>query len=378
MTLKIGATMPMSSPYGYNTEKGYRILVHMFNEAGGLVVKGQRYKIEYIVYDDQYTAEGGRVGIERLLYRDRVMQIIGMVASQPVLGAISVAEAEKVILMADCTTTKFLEPQYHYTFRTGESPVGQPAKFVYLLRTYPNAKTIAFMGQDDEAGHADADAWTKIANTYGIKVLGTIFYPRGTTDFTAQATKIASLNPDLVQFCNSEGGADIGLQTKALRQAGYKGQPVQTEILDMEQLKAVASDEVLEGLTGRIPADLRPELNPLVKAFKAEWIKTYGDYPRLALGFMGAFYAFIAAVQKADSLDSDDIWNAMQGLEFDSLEGHCIMTKRPDFGVVDRFADCAVPLNFGRIINGKLIWEYEVTAEEAIEASAKVRGGVWR
>jgi len=146
----------------------------------------------------------------------------------------------------------------------------------------------------------------------------------------------------------------------------------------MDALKAVASDEVLEGLTGRIPADLAPVPNPLVKAFKAEWIKEYGEpFPRLAFGFMGAFYAFTAAVQKADSLNSDDIWNAMQGLEYDSLEGHCIMTKRPDFGVT-RFADCGAPMNFGRIIKGQIIWEYEVTAQEVIDASAKVRGGVWQ
>ncbi|GAI32022.1 unnamed protein product, partial [marine sediment metagenome] len=110
LILKIGATFPMSSPYGYNTEKGYRILVKLFNDAGGFVVQGQRYMLEYISYDDQYTAEGGRAGVERLIYVDGVRHIVGMVGSAPVLGAIPVTEAEKIILMADCTTTTFLEP----------------------------------------------------------------------------------------------------------------------------------------------------------------------------------------------------------------------------------------------------------------------------
>jgi hypothetical protein len=35
-------------------------------------------------------------------------------------------------------------------------------------------------------------------------------------------------------------------------------------------------------------------------------------------------------------------------------------------------------MNFGRIIKGQIIWEYEVTAQEVIDASAKVRGGVWQ
>jgi len=378
-TLKIGTTLPMNSPYGFNTEKAYKIMVRQFNDAGGLVVDGKRYRIEHIVYDDEYTTDKGRSGIERLIFVDGVRHIIGDVASPAVLGSIPVTEAEKVILMADCTTNKFLEPPNHYTFRTGESPVGQPAKFLYVLEAYPNTKTIAFMGPDDEAGHADADNWTLVSQKFGLQVLGAEFYPRGTTDFTAPATKMASLNPDVVQFCSSEGGSDIGLQMKALREAGYKGQPVQTEILNIDAMREVASDEVLEGMTGRIPVDFTPNPTPKVVALKDEWVRVYGEWPRMAFGFLGAFDAFITAVQKADSLDSDDLWEAMQGLEYDAVEGRCLMVKRPDLGVT-RFADCAAPINFGRMMGGQFVYEYTASPEEVIEAAETVRGyeGQWR
>jgi len=374
--LRLGATMPIGNPYGYNTAKAYSIMVRMFNEAGGLVVKGQRYNIEYTVYDDEWTAEKARSGVERLIYQDGVRHIIGMVTSVGTMAVIAVTEPEKVTLMADCTTDKFLESPNHYTFRTGESPPCHLANMLFIQRTYPNAKIVAIMAPDDEAGHAYVDMDSpRLEQLLGVTVLDPIYYTRGTTDFTSPATKMTTVNPDLVLLLGGEAGTDYGLIAKALYVAGYEGQVIQWEVLDAEAVKSVATDEMLEGLTSRLPPDLALEPNPLVLAFKQEWLKGE-EWTQLEFGFTGAFYAFIAAVQKADSLDSDDIWQAMQGLEFESLEGHSIMIKRPDLGI-DRFCDCTVPLQFGRVINEELVWKGEVTAEEVIAAVKKVYGGVW-
>ena len=376
-TLKLGATLPMGSPYGYNAEKGYRILESDINKAGGIVVKGQRYNIEYISYDDDYTADKARAGTERLIHQDEIQAIVGMTGSGPTMAATPLAEAAKMILFSGCATSKFLESPYHYTFRTAEGPISAPSKFAYALQVYPESKTVAFSGPDTEGGHSDAEMYRTVAEKLGLKVIGVEFWPYPATDLTAVATKLASLNPDMVAFLASEGGEDVGLQAKALYQSGYRGHLIQLEILKEDVVKGIATDEELEGVTSRMMVDNTPYAGPLIKDFKQKWIDRYGEWPRLALSFYGCFFAYMAAVEKADSLDSDDVWEAMQGLEFETLEGRCLMVKRPDMGV-DRFCDCAVPINFGHMENGEMVYDYTLTAEEVVAATIDFFGGEWR
>jgi len=70
---------------------------------------------------------------------------------------------------------------------------------------------------------------------------------------------------------------------------------------------------------------------------------------------------------------------ALSGLEFDCLEGHNIMIKRPDIGS-NRYCDAAVEMHFGVIRNGNLIWDGSIPATEVIPLLEKFYGyaGQWR
>ena len=124
-TLKIGATMPMNSPFGLLTKKAYEVLIPMFNEAGGLVVQGQRYNIEMIIYDDNYEADKARAGTERLVYEDKVQFLVGFVGSGPTAAAITVSEPNNMLLLANCLSSKFLEPPNRYTVRPGNGAIAE-------------------------------------------------------------------------------------------------------------------------------------------------------------------------------------------------------------------------------------------------------------
>ena len=74
--LKIGNTVALKSKEGIQIKKWLELLAERQNAAGGIVVKGQRYNIQSISYDDDLTVDGGRAAAERLIYQDKVKHII--------------------------------------------------------------------------------------------------------------------------------------------------------------------------------------------------------------------------------------------------------------------------------------------------------------
>ena len=65
--LKLGNTVPLKAKEGIQIKKWLELLAERTNQAGGLVVKGEKYKIQIISYDDEYSADTGRAAAERLI-----------------------------------------------------------------------------------------------------------------------------------------------------------------------------------------------------------------------------------------------------------------------------------------------------------------------
>ena len=80
------------------------------------MVKGQRYNIQPISYDDDLTVDGGRAAAERLVNQDKVKHVICQFNSPPIIGVLGVAEPNKVLQIGNGMTEKTMEPQYHYFY----------------------------------------------------------------------------------------------------------------------------------------------------------------------------------------------------------------------------------------------------------------------
>ena len=80
-TLKVGTVLPLNFGMGVDTKKALEMQIGQFNDAGGITIKGQNYKVQLIVYDDKWTAEAGRAALERLVYQDKVQYLISIISS---------------------------------------------------------------------------------------------------------------------------------------------------------------------------------------------------------------------------------------------------------------------------------------------------------
>ena len=101
---------------GVDTKNALEMLVADFNAAGGITVKGQKYHVELIVYDDKWSAEAGRAAVERLVHDDKVKFIISVISSATILSGAALFEQEKVLNIFGGSTLKALDPKLHYSF----------------------------------------------------------------------------------------------------------------------------------------------------------------------------------------------------------------------------------------------------------------------
>ena len=64
----------------------------------------------------------------------------------------------------------------------------------------------------------------------------------------------------------------------------------------------------------------------------------------------------------------------MEGLEYDTPQGYCILVKRPDMGA-DRYCDTVADVIIGQIQNGELVYVDTLSAAESLAANETVFGG---
>ena len=377
-TLKIGCSEPLNVPLGVEAKKCLELMVDDFNKSGGLAIKGQRYNINMIIYDDKYTPEGGKTAAERLVSEDNVKFMVGQLGSPAVLGALTVTEPAKVINIFGGVSDKLNAPVFKYAF--GGGGVGTLALWPYVAKAYPNAKSLVFVSNDDETGHFNVEMNKKGAKFYGIGTTREFFVPLGTQDFSPVATSIAALKPEIVSAVGTKGGADTGLLIKALRQSGWRG-PIVHNVFSEPDVIAVCGKEATEGYVALF-TDSTQWANPPPSAIKLRQMyeSKYGSWSPVGITWANPWYLFIAVVQRADSLEADDILAVIRnGLTFKNLFGGAMLIKRPDLGN-NRYVATLTEQGVGRYENGKLVFKDLVSLEEEIKVIEAVLGypGQWK
>ena len=224
-TLKLGVIGPLSgpgAPWGKAIVEGLELAVDDLDKAGGLSVKGEKYDVKILPYDDKYTGSAAVQAANRLIAVDKVNIIFGSVGSASVLAFKPVTEKAKVLVFSNGYSKKILTPDTQYMFRVTTTST-ESAKFLipYVVNKL-KIKTVALLGPNDESGQdlsaTDIEEYKKL----GVQILYNEFYERAQQDFYPQMTKIISLNPDLIDTSASSPGT-TGLLAKQARDLGYKG-----------------------------------------------------------------------------------------------------------------------------------------------------------
>ncbi len=376
--LKLGATANFADRQGIQVKRCLELAADQLNKAGGLVVKGERYQVEMIVYDDKFQSDPGRAAFERLVYQDKV-KVIFSYGAAPSLAGIEVTEPNKVLFFTGTMDPQVLNPKYRYTFRTRANTLGYAASAMFWSKhKASHHKTVVIIGNDDRTGRAMADAAEESWKFNGVKILDRLYFKRGTADLSPIAARMKSINPDISEWAGIMSGAETLRLAKAIFQSGWKGQIsaelAQTTVPDI--VNACGKEAVEEMAVMILDPTTVPSPPALSIPFRKAYTEKYGGWEIDGLRVFEGWYYFIAALKKANSLDPDDIAGAMQGLSVETVLGPSKMSRRPDLGN-NKYVDCASMKYWGQVRNGEVVYLDRIMPIESIKMAEKMFGGKW-
>ncbi|MEP7234284.1 MAG: ABC transporter substrate-binding protein [Ignavibacteriota bacterium] len=184
-----------TATFGQSSHAGTTLAVDEINSAGGVLGK----KIKLISEDDQSKAEDATAAVQKLINRDRIVALLGEVASSRSRAGGPIAQQAKIPMISPASTNEEVTKIGDYIFRIcfidpflGEALANFGMKTLHAKR----AAILLDTKQDYSIGLANA------FRTTFRKISGDIVseqaYSSGDKDFRAALTSIRASNPDVI------------------------------------------------------------------------------------------------------------------------------------------------------------------------------------
>lgn len=317
-TIKIGTIGPLSggvAVYGIDCKNGIELAVEEINANGG--VNGK--KLVMVSEDDEGNPEKSVNAYKKIVTKDKVKFIVGSLTSGCTQAISSLAQAQKVLLIAPAATAPAITEAGDYVYRACfidpfQGTVG--AKFAAETLGSKNAAVLYDTGNDYSSGLTDNFVKTFEAN--GGTVVAKESYSTGDKDFNAQLTKIKNAKPDVVYLPDYYG--TVALIAKQLRAQGINTPIVGADGWD--GLTDNAGDEVLNGFySNHYAAD---STEGAVKAFVDGYRAKFDGKTPTAFGALGydSVYMLKDAIIRAGSTDADAVKQALSETNGNYVTGH--------------------------------------------------------
>ena len=367
-TLKIGVLLGLGNPLGRDTQKLVEAVSEAVNKKGGLTIGGEKYHIQLILYDNKDSAETARAGAERLVFQDGVKFILGDTTADAWLP---VTEANKVVAIVTTPSPAAVNARLKYTFQASFLNTGTIVNWGWFCGAFPAKKKLGGLFADGLAGHGDAKQLEVLSKVFGLDMSDHVFYPAGTTDFSALATRIKSGEPQVFTTAGT-GPLEQTLALKAMRQAGWEGPYFGYRPLNPGLWGQLAPMDTLEGsyfAIGDIDAAISLGTTPTAVSKEAQdaWIAKYGKWENPNTDLSPHWYLLRAALEASGSVDPEKVAATIaKGLKFDMPFGQAMMISRPDMGSPTRTVDTIFATTMGTVEKGKVKILHRISLEEAL------------
>src|SRR5919108_228464 len=273
--IRIGVAMPISGPgsyFGVMDKEGIELALEQLK--GG--VNGYKLQVQY--EDSACSPLQATNAVKRLLDQFKPHIVIGEECSDASLAIAPILNDAKVVqLNVGSVTMKLTESGYKYTFRIFPNAEQQSAPLVKVAKGVLKAQTAVILHEKTNAGNDNADGFEKPFVSAGGKVLATIDFGRDVNDFTAIATRIASLGKVDVLPTFALEGQQVRL-SQALAQAkivkGGGGNAVQMGSIWLPWGYDQKAGKAAVGYVRIVqfdPSEKRKVVQDFVKAFKAKY-----------------------------------------------------------------------------------------------------------
>src|SRR6185312_5459905 len=200
-TVTVGAILPITgflSTLGPPERDAMQMGVEDINKAGGFEVGGQRYNLKLKVLDDESNpATVGVTGYRQLVDVDKVPVLV-IAAGTRNYQALFRRSPLPVLNILDSTYPSILDVDKHVFLLRSDTPAYVPGG-VWYLKNVLKKERIAFIGAGADPYSAGIETWVKkAAEAYGVKVVSSVNYPLGTTNFAPFIQSTMAEKPDAI------------------------------------------------------------------------------------------------------------------------------------------------------------------------------------
>lgn len=190
--IRIGVLMPISGPGSYFGVMGKEGIEIALEEMAKSPINGYRLQVQY--EDSACSPLQATNAVKRMLDQFKPHIVVGEECSDASLAIAPILEQAKVpLLNAGSVTMKLTESGYKYVFRIFPNAEQQSLPLAKVAYEKLKARTAVILFEKTNAGADNADGFEKPFVALGGKVLAKIDFGRDINDFTAIATRIASL-----------------------------------------------------------------------------------------------------------------------------------------------------------------------------------------
>lgn len=323
-TLRIGLINPTTgaaSWAGVPIQQGAETAVAEINESGDL----GEYTLE-MTSSDSEGDPAKAISQYRGFVSDGHLAVICCTISSEAGSFAQLAETAQMPTVTNGATLAGLNaPPYLYrTVVLPAAPGGMYEQVVDAVVAEEDVSTaVVVQTADNEGNVADAQRWTDDLESEGVDVMEVIDTFQTDTDFTVPATKIASLNPDLVVF--STQGPKSATMIKLLRERGFEGLATSSYGVAVPTVFEVGGAS-LEGTIFPLPFSPLGE-NERTQAFVDRYTEQWGVEPDLysAQGYNAVMLLVEGIKAAGDTVDRESLAEALADLkEFELVSGNVV------------------------------------------------------
>jgi branched-chain amino acid transport system substrate-binding protein len=259
-----------TSNFGVSTKNGVEMAADEINKAGG--INGRQITI--LSEDDEGRPEKAATVVTKLISQDRVIALLGEVASGNTLAAAPKAQQAKVPMISPSSTNPTVTQVGDYIFRVCFIDPFQGEVMAKFAANTLKAKTAAIMSDfNSPYSRGLTEFFKKSFVKLGGKVLSEKSYTQGDRDYKGQLTEIRSFNPDIIYVPGYYG--EVGVIAKQAQQLGIKAPLLGGDGWDATQLwelggSALNGDYISNHYSVDDPS---PAIQKFVTDYKARYSK---------------------------------------------------------------------------------------------------------
>lgn len=308
-TIKVGEFASLTgkeAAFGNSSHKGTLLAVEDLNAAGGVMGK----KLELLTEDTRSTPGESATVVRKLISRDKVVAVLGEVASGRSLEGASVCQADKIPMISPSSTKPEVTEKGDYIFRVCFIDPFQGKVLATFADKTLKVKKVAMLV--DAAAPYSVGLASNFKENFE-KLGGTVIieqkFSSGDKDFKAQLTAIKAANPEaIVAPCYY---TEAGLIVRQARELGITVPMFGGDGWEAPELLEIGG-KAMEGTyysTHYSAEDTAPKVQEFVKKFKARW---NGETPdaMAALGYDSAM-VLTDSMKRAGTTDSQKLRDAI-------------------------------------------------------------------